>query len=72
MWSTLPVLEPTRRLRIDNYALSIVIYSFISSDFILDRGPAEYFHGRKEIIDTFASALEVLRKKKKGTTFLIH
>ena len=43
----------------------------MSSDFILDRGPAEYFHGRKAIIDTFNSALEVFRKKNKGTTFLI-
>ena len=49
----------------------IATYTFMSSEFILDRGPAEYFHGRKEIIDTFNSALEVLRKKNKGTTFLI-
>ncbi|MCY3999506.1 MAG: ATP-binding protein [Bacteroidetes bacterium] len=43
----------------------------MSSDFILDRGSAEYFHGRKEIIDTFNSALKVFRKKKNGTTFMI-
>ena len=43
----------------------------MSSDFIFDRGPAEYFHGRKEIIDTFASALEAFRKKNEGTIFLI-
>ena len=51
--------------------MTIQTYSFMSSDFILDRGPAEYFHGRKEIIDIFNSALEVFRKKNKGTTFLI-
>ena len=43
----------------------------MSSNFISDRGPAEYFHGRKEIIDTFNSALELFQDKKKGTTFLI-
>ncbi len=39
--------------------------------FIEDRGPAEYFHGRKEIIDTFISSLEIYIRKKRGTTFLI-
>ncbi len=43
----------------------------MSSDFIEDRGPAEYFHGRQEIIDTFTSALKRYRGKKGGTTFLI-
>ncbi len=43
----------------------------MSSDFIEDRGPAEYFHGRQEIIDTFTSALKRYRGKKRGTTFLI-
>jgi len=43
----------------------------MESDFIFDRGPAEHFHGRTEIIDTFNSALKAFRKKKKGTTFLI-
>ncbi len=43
----------------------------MSSDFIEDRGPAEYFHGRQEIIDTFTSALERYLGKKRGTTFLI-
>ncbi|MCY4170476.1 MAG: AAA family ATPase [Bacteroidetes bacterium] len=43
----------------------------MSSDFIFDRGPTEYFHGRKEIIDTFNSALEIFQKKKGGTIFLI-
>ncbi len=32
--------------------------------FIEDRGPAEYFHGRKEIIDTFISSLEIYIRKK--------
>ncbi len=41
------------------------------SDFIEDRGPSEYFHGRQEIIDTFTSALKRYRAKKGGTTFLI-
>ncbi len=41
------------------------------SDFIEDRGPAEYFHGRQEITDTFTSALKRYRAKKGGTTFLI-
>ncbi len=43
----------------------------MSSDFIEDRGPAEYFHGRQEIIDTFTSALKRYLSKKRGTTFLI-
>ncbi len=36
-----------------------------------DRGPAAFFHGRQEIIDTFTSALERYLGKKRGTTFLI-
>ncbi len=57
--------------------VSIVLRAFnqsrniMSSDFIEDRGPAEYFHGRQEIIDTFTSALKRYRGKKRGTTFLI-
>ena len=43
----------------------------MSSDFIEDRGPAEYFHGRTEIINTFNSALKRYREKKRGSTFLI-
>ena len=38
---------------------------------IEDRGPAKYFHGREEIIDTFTSALELYKKENEGTTFLI-
>ena len=36
-----------------------------------DRGPAKYFHGRKEIIDTFKSTLKLYRKENEGTTILI-
>jgi len=43
----------------------------MSSVFLKDRGPAEYFHGRKEIIDTFNGALELFRDDKDGTTFMI-
>ncbi len=57
--------------------VSIVLCAFnqsrntMSSDFIEDRGPAEYFHGRQEIIDTFTRALKRYCEKKRGTTFLI-
>ena len=37
----------------------------------MDRGPAKYFHGREEIIDTFSSVLEFSREENEGTTFLI-
>ena len=40
-------------------------------DFTEDRGPAKYFHGRKQIIDTFNGALRFYRANKRGTTFLI-
>ncbi|MCY4000327.1 MAG: ATP-binding protein [Bacteroidetes bacterium] len=40
-------------------------------DFTEDRGPAKYFHGRKQIIHTFNSALRFYRTNKRGTTFLI-
>ncbi len=43
----------------------------MSSDFIEDRGPAEYFHGRQEVIDMFTSALKRYLSKKRGSTFLI-
>ncbi len=57
--------------------VSIVLRAFnqsrniMNSDFIEDRGPAEYFHGRQEIIDTFTRALKRYCEKKRGTTFLI-
>ena len=38
---------------------------------IEDRGPAEYFHGRTEIINTFNSKLKRYQDKQRGTTFLI-
>ena len=41
------------------------------SVFIKDRGPAAYFHGRQEIIDTFTSVLKRYRAKKGGTTFFV-
>ena len=44
----------------------------MSTTILIDRGPAEYFHGRKEIIDTFNSRLELFQSKKIGSTFLIH
>ena len=43
----------------------------MSSDFTDDQGPAEYFHGREEILDTFTSALEYFQSHKSGTIFLI-
>ena len=43
----------------------------MSSSFTEDRGPAQYFHGREEIIDTFNSALRFYQSKNRGTTFLI-
>ena len=42
----------------------------MSSD-IEDRGPAKYFHGRTEIINTFNSKLKRYQDKQRGTTFLI-
>ncbi|MCY4171391.1 MAG: hypothetical protein OXF08_07290 [Bacteroidetes bacterium] len=41
----------------------------MSSDFFIDRGPGEYFHGRNEIIDTFNRALELFRDRIKGQPF---
>jgi len=43
----------------------------MSTKTLRDRGPAKYFHGREEIIDTFTSALELYKKENEGTTFLI-
>ena len=37
-----------------------------------ERGPAKYFHGRREILDSFEYQLETaVRKRKSGTIFLI-
>lgn len=36
-----------------------------------DRGPAHFFHGRKEIIDDFSIILDDAKVLKDGTTFLI-
>ncbi len=43
----------------------------MSPSLLKDRGPAQYFHGRKEIIDSFANTLELYRSEKGGTTYLI-
>jgi len=43
----------------------------MSIKILKDRGPAKYFHGREEIIDTFTSALELYKMENEGTTFLI-
>jgi len=40
-------------------------------DFNEDRGPAKYFHGRKQIIHIFNGALKFYCANKRGTTFLI-
>jgi len=44
---------------------------FMDFNFIDDRGPAKYFHGRKEIIDTFTGLLRFYQANNRGTTFLI-
>lgn len=44
---------------------------FMGSNFTERRGPAEYFHGREEILHTFTSVLEHYRIHKRGTIFLI-
>lgn len=38
---------------------------------IFDRGPAKYFHGRKEILRNFRELVERATGSKSGTTFLI-
>ena len=43
----------------------------MSTKTLKDRGPAKYFHGRTEIINTFNSKLKRYQDKKRGTTFLI-
>ena len=45
--------------------------SSLPSDFISDRGPARYFHGRKQILSDFRKLLEYSTQNKWGTTFLI-
>jgi len=41
------------------------------SDFVEDRGPAEHFHGRTRILDSFKEILERSKQKNLGTTILI-
>ncbi len=43
----------------------------MSFDFIENRDPAQYFHGRTEMIDTFTRALDHYQRNRGGTTFLI-
>ncbi|MCY4157986.1 MAG: hypothetical protein OXF48_00030 [Bacteroidetes bacterium] len=40
-------------------------------DFLEDRGPAEYFHGRTKILDNFGKLLERAVQTNRGTVFLI-
>ncbi len=40
-------------------------------DYVGDRGPSMYFHGRKRIIGNFDELIEDSMKKRKGSTFLI-
>ena len=41
------------------------------SDFVPDRGPAKYFHGRKKILNDFTGLLQYASQKTWGTIFLI-
>ena len=41
------------------------------SDFVPDRGPAKYFHGRQTILDGFSALLKYASQKTWGTIFLI-
>lgn len=36
-----------------------------------DRGPAKYFHGRKQILHDFNELVELATQADSGTTFLI-
>lgn len=45
--------------------------SSLPSDFISDRGPVRYFHGRKQILSDFGKLLEYSTQNKWGTTLLI-
>jgi len=40
-------------------------------EFVPDRGPAKYFHGRKTILDGFDGLLQYASQKTWGTIFLI-
>ena len=41
------------------------------SDFVPDRGPAKYFHGRKKVLDDFNGLLQFASQSTRGTIFLI-
>lgn len=45
--------------------------SSFPSSFAPDRGPAKYFHGRKQILSDFGEILKYSKQNKWGTTFLI-
>ena len=45
--------------------------SSLSSGFVPDRGPAKYFHGRKQILNDFGKVLDYSTQNKRGTIFLI-
>ena len=45
--------------------------SSLSSTFVFDRGPAKYFHGRKQILHDFKELLKYSTQNNRGTTFLI-
>ena len=45
--------------------------SSLPSSFAPDRGPAKYFHGRKQILSDFRGILKYSKQNKWGTTFLI-
>ncbi len=55
----------------------LVISEFMSADLarisniVPDRGPARYFHGRKEILCDFSDLLGRSTKENNGTTFLV-
>ena len=45
--------------------------SSFPSSFAPDRGPAKYFHGRRQILSDFGEILRYSKQNKWGTTFLI-
>lgn len=42
-----------------------------SLEFVPDRGPAKYFHGRKKVLNDFNNLLQYASQKPWGTTFLV-
>ncbi len=62
--------EPMANLIVDQHSIASFIKLMLNK-FRNDRGPAKYFHGRKEIIRMFERALAHHKHEKGGTTFLI-